>query len=39
MVEYIICKKCGKVVDEFETKCYWCGNKKEEEEKSKENEQ
>lgn len=31
MVEYIFCKKCGKVVDEFETVCHWCGNKKESE--------
>lgn len=25
MVEYIFCKKCGKVVDEFEDFCHWCG--------------
>lgn len=25
MVLYIYCKKCGKVVDEFEKKCGWCG--------------
>lgn len=25
MVIYIYCKKCGKVVDEFEKKCGWCG--------------
>jgi hypothetical protein len=25
MVYYIFCKKCGKVVDEFEKKCHWCG--------------
>ena len=24
MVSYIFCK-CGKVIDEYETKCYWCG--------------
>jgi hypothetical protein len=29
MVEYIFCKKCGKVIDEFESKCYWCDKKKE----------
>jgi RNA polymerase subunit RPABC4/transcription elongation factor Spt4 len=29
MVEYIFCKKCGRVVDEFEDSCHWCGTKKE----------
>ena len=29
MVEYIFCKNCGKVVDEFECACHWCGKPKE----------
>jgi len=29
MVEYIFCKKCGKVIDEFEKACYWCVTSKE----------
>lgn len=29
MVEYIFCS-CGKVIDEYESKCFWCGNKKKE---------
>lgn len=24
MVYYTFCKKCGKVIDEYESKCYWC---------------
>lgn len=27
MVLYINCKNCGKVVDEYEDCCYWCGEK------------
>jgi len=27
MVQYVFCEKCGKVVDEYETCCYWCGLK------------
>ena len=27
MVEYIYCD-CGKVIDEYETKCHWCGSPK-----------
>lgn len=29
MVLYINCKICGKVVDEYEDRCYWCGEKSE----------
>lgn len=25
MVLYIFCKNCGKVVDEYEKCCHWCG--------------
>ena len=35
MVEYIFCKKCGKVVDEFESACHWCGELKKEETKKR----
>lgn len=24
MVRWIFCQ-CGKIIDEFESKCYWCG--------------
>lgn len=37
MVYYIFCHNCGKVVDEYECKCFWCGSIKKEEEKEKEN--
>jgi RNA polymerase subunit RPABC4/transcription elongation factor Spt4 len=29
-MEWQYCKACGKVVDEYEQKCYWCGAPKEE---------
>lgn len=31
-MEWEFCKKCGKVVDEYEDKCYWCGSSKDFEE-------
>jgi hypothetical protein len=34
MVQYVYCKKCNKVIDEYETECFWC-KKKEKEEKEK----
>jgi type I restriction-modification system DNA methylase subunit len=27
-MEWQFCKSCGKVVDEYEDKCYWCGSLK-----------
>jgi hypothetical protein len=33
MVEYIFCRNCGKVVDEYEDCCFYCGKKKLEENK------
>jgi hypothetical protein len=33
MVYYVFCYNCGKVVDEYESKCFWCGCVKKEEEK------
>lgn len=38
MVEYIFCKKCKKVVDEYEKKCHWCGEIKEEDKDKEERE-
>lgn len=27
-MEWQFCEVCGKVVDEYESKCYWCGTPK-----------
>jgi hypothetical protein len=35
MVLYIFCKKCGKVVDEFEKECFWCKKIKEKDSEKK----
>lgn len=32
MVSWIYCK-CGKIIDEFEDKCHWCGHPLSEKEK------
>lgn len=29
-MEWQYCDVCGKVVDEYEQKCYWCGSPKKE---------
>ena len=38
MVLYIFCKKCDKVIDEYETECYWCKKKLEKESKEEKKE-
>lgn len=37
MVEYIFCKNCGKVVDEYESECFWCMKEKKQKEKEEKN--